>query len=70
MRYWFYAVLCLIILSACVKDEVPEKAKPPKASGVLKVWAVESFRKSGLEAVLIPEFEHKHNCRVDLHLFE
>ena len=70
MRYWLCIILGLIVLSACGKDEVREKAKPPKASGVLKVWALESFRKSGLEAVLIPEFENKYNCRVDLQLFE
>ncbi len=70
MRNWLCIILGLMLLSACGKGEVKEKAKPSKASGVLKVWAVESFRKSGLEAVLIPDFEKQHNCRVDLQLFE
>lgn len=67
--FWLPLFLCIILFS-CAKEAPAEQSHASETAGVLHIFAPLSFRSSGLEAVLIKDFEEQHNCVVQLHLFE
>lgn len=69
MKRWLFAVLVLLVLTGCKKAESQASTAARPASVTLHVYALQSFRSSGLEGVIIPEFEKKHNCEVKITLF-
>ncbi len=69
MRWLFY--LPLIFLLACTP--AGEKAQTPKqsdSSAVLRLYATQQFRTSGLERTVLEDFTKKHKCSVEVRLFD
>ena len=62
-------LLGLILLAGCGRDAAPDRVRSNGTNQTLYLWAHESFRTSGLETVLIPDFEKSRQCRVELSLF-
>lgn len=60
---------CLLLVGCKKQHESPVAGAVP-ASQPLYIYALQSFRSSGLEAVLIPEFERQQQCEIRLSLFE
>jgi thiamine transport system substrate-binding protein len=67
-RCWL-VLLLLAFLFSCSKEAPAEEAQPASSERILNIFAPLSFRSSGLEAVIIKDFEEQHNCTVRLHLF-
>ena len=68
MKVWkLLPLLFLILICSCGK----ENKKQENASGKHKlvVYATDEFRKSGLEHSIVPDFQKKHNCQLEVILF-
>lgn len=64
-------ILPLILLIACTPTgEKAQAPKPSDSSAVLRIYAPVQFRSSGLERSTIEDFTKKHNCSVELILFD
>lgn len=69
MRWLLF--LALIFMMACTPAE--EKAQAPQlsdSSTVLRLYATVEFRSSGLERSVLADFTKKHNCSVEVRLFD
>ena len=68
MKVWkLLPLLFLVLICSCGK----ENKKQENASGKHKlvVYATDEFRKSGLEHSVVPDFQKKHNCQLEVILF-
>ena len=68
MKVWkLLLLLFLALICSCGK----ENKKQENASGKHKlvVYATDEFRKSGLEHSIVPDFQKKHNCQLEVILF-
>lgn len=68
-------ILLLLVLStfsllSCKKKEEETKYRDSKDSSVLNLGATADFRYSGLEAVIIPEFEAQSGVKVKIRLYD
>ncbi|MDD4308826.1 MAG: thiamine ABC transporter substrate-binding protein [Candidatus Cloacimonetes bacterium] len=64
--------LCLLVclsLFACGKADNKSKTDKSKYKHKLIIYCTDEFRKSGLEATVVPEFSQKYNCAVQLELY-
>ncbi|HNQ43238.1 MAG TPA: thiamine ABC transporter substrate-binding protein [Candidatus Cloacimonadota bacterium] len=66
-----FLLILLLILMGCKKESEssPKDAARPYA-GELNIYALESFRSSGLETALLKDFRKQMNCQVNTVLFE
>jgi len=68
----FSLYLCLILvfcLGACKSKNPQQAGKPQAAKHQLVIYSTDQFRTSGLESTIIPEFQKKYSCKVDLVMF-
>lgn len=73
--FWRNVILLLLVLSAfslfsCKKKEGDANYRDSRDSSTLIIGATADFRYSGLEAVIIPEFEAQSGVRVKLRLYD
>jgi ABC transporter substrate-binding protein (ThiB subfamily) len=61
--------LALIMFSACGKKDAALDTNGQKHKRKLIIYCTDVFRKSGLEATIVPEFSKKNACEVELVLF-
>lgn len=67
------ALLMLLFTLSCKgekKQEKLEEKQPAKQAVELKIVAPVSFRSSGLQKVIIPDFEKEYNCTAQLKLYD
>ncbi len=61
----------LLLLMACgPRAEADPDAVNRGSQGILRIFATQDFYSSGLEAVLIDDFEKQQNCLIELSLFD
>lgn len=63
-------ILCFVLLLfACGKKADDKETKPRHYKQSITIFCTDSFRKSGLEATIVPNFSKKNNCAVNVVLF-
>lgn len=70
MKPQLLLLLSLLLIFGCKEREAEPKTAAVSSSRTLYIYAPQSFRSSGLEAVLIPDFEQQQRCEVKLQLFD
>lgn len=61
-------LLILLLISACKNQQ--KKPNPNRSyKNKLVVYCTDTFRKSGLESVVVPDFARKNDCQLELVLF-
>lgn len=65
-RIIFFSLI--IMLAACGKTQTGKSPKP-QAKQSLTIFCTDHFRKSGLEATIVPDFSKKNNCTVNVVIF-
>jgi len=73
MKLWRWLLLFPLLFTLSCRKEAAAPAERnssnPANTGLI-IFAPASFRSSGLEGVLIPEFEKESGCKLKLYLFE
>ena len=68
MKVWkLLLLLFLALICSCGKEN--KKQENTSGKHKLVVYATDEFRKSGLEHSIVPDFQKKHNCQLEVILF-
>ncbi|CAO80954.1 thiamine ABC transporter substrate-binding protein [Candidatus Cloacimonas acidaminovorans] len=68
MKVWkLIPLLFIVFICSCGKENKKQESLTYKHK--LVVYATDEFRKSGLEHSIIPDFQKKHNCQLEVILF-
>ena len=68
MKVWkLLLLLFLALICSCGKEN--KKQENTSGKHKLVVYATDEFRKSGLEHSVVPDFQKKHNCQLEVILF-
>ncbi len=62
-----FSLLCLTVLFGCKNP--PKKPNTQTRKNTLIVYCTDTFRTSGLESTIVPEFSAKHDCKIELQMF-
>ena len=68
MKVWkLIPLLFIVFICSCGKENKKQESLSYKHK--LVVYATDEFRKSGLEHSIVPDFQKKHNCQLEVILF-
>ncbi|GAB1468097.1 hypothetical protein MASR2M64_08010 [Candidatus Cloacimonadota bacterium] len=65
----FSVLLALVLLSSCGKKDTLKETSNQDNKHTITIYCTDTFRKSGLESTVVPEFSKKNACTVNLVLF-
>jgi ABC-type thiamine transport system substrate-binding protein len=67
--HWLLLLLFFLQFSCGRSAHPPEQSSGDSADKILRLFALDDFRNSGLEGTLLADFEQEFKCRVDVRLF-